>query len=197
MKRKFLFLLILAVIGVGVSSFIIGNSFAKWECPVCQLSGNEISITPMINRQYSETAIDAVNSAESSIDIAVYQMKFYDSNNSVRKLLDAISKAASRGVKVRVILEQGEWQGKVTDLTKENKKTASNLEEMGMEVKFDSIETTTHDKIMIIDSRIVILGSHNWAYSAFEKNNEASVMIKNSEIAAYYENYFENLWAQF
>ena len=35
MKRKFLFLLILAVIAVGVSSFIIGTSFAKWECPVC------------------------------------------------------------------------------------------------------------------------------------------------------------------
>ena len=197
MKRKFLFLLILAVIAVGVSSFIIGTSFAKWECPVCQLSGKEISIIPMINRQYSETAISAVNSAESSIDIAMYQMKFYDSNNSVRQLLDAISNAASRGVKVRVILEQGEWQGKVTDLTNENKKTASRLEDMGMEVKFDSMKTTTHDKLMIIDSKIVIIGSHNWAYSAFESNNEASVMIKNSEIASYYANYFENLWGQF
>ncbi|MEK7290856.1 MAG: phospholipase D-like domain-containing protein, partial [Planctomycetota bacterium] len=41
----------------------------------------------------------------------------------------------------------------------------------------------THNKILVIDNYITIVGSTNWTYSALKKNHEASVLIKSRSVA--------------
>jgi len=65
---------------------------------------------------------------------------------------------------------------------------------IGIEIKHDSEEVTTHSKLVIIDGKTVILGSTNWSYYGLEKNHEANVLIRSKEIADYFEKYFDELW---
>ena len=49
---------------------------------------------------------------------------------------------------------------------------------------------------MVVDDKEVFVGSSNWGFSAFERNNEANVLIKNKEAVEYYQNYFDYVWAK-
>jgi phosphatidylserine/phosphatidylglycerophosphate/cardiolipin synthase-like enzyme len=52
-----------------------------------------------------------------------------------------------------------------------------------VKVYFDSPEKTTHTKLIVIDQRLVLLGSHNLTQSALKYNNEISVLINRPELA--------------
>ena len=185
------FILFVALVLV---AFLIGYlvSSHNWECTPCAYNSGDI--VPLVNENYYPVLMHEIENAESSIDIVLYEFKWYDNNNSVVQLRDLLAKRAEDGIKIRMILDQSKWYGKITDLSKENNKTGNYLAERGISVKMDSEKITTHDKLIIIDDKTVILGSHNWGSSALTKNNEASVLIRGKDIAEYYGNYFEYLW---
>ncbi len=193
-RYVFLFLCVLFVFSLGFvgASYILDTG---WTGPICSFNDGEI--TPLINEQYPKVVMNEINSARSNIDILMYEMKFYETNNSVRQLEDALISAKERGVKVRVLLDQSEWNKKITGLTKENWKTKDYLGENGIEVKLDSLKETTHTKLVIIDGQRIVIGSTNWGFSAFERNNEASVMISEKGTVEYFKNYFNFLWDKF
>jgi phosphatidylserine/phosphatidylglycerophosphate/cardiolipin synthase-like enzyme len=188
-KKRYLILAALLVLAA-IIGYCLGT--ISWECPAC--ASSEGKITPLVNGEYYPALISEIDNAQSSIDIVMYEFKWYDNNNSVVQLRNLLVKRAEEGVKIRIILDQSKWYGQITDLSKENKKTGEYLAEKGISVKFDSEKTTTHDKLVIIDDSVVLVGSHNWGSSALTANNEASVLIKDKEIAEYYKNYFEFLW---
>jgi len=68
------------------------------------------------------------------------------------------------------------------------------LKDRGINIIYDSRSVTTHSKLVIIDGRIVILGSTNFSYYGLEKNNEANVLIESEKISEQYEAYFNDLW---
>ncbi|MBA3065847.1 hypothetical protein FP828_05105 [bacterium] len=63
----------------------------------------------------------------------------------------------------------------------------------GIKVHFDAGGTVTHVKLIIIDGHIAVVGSHNWTYTAFALNNEASVVIESSEVASEFYRYFRTI----
>lgn len=177
-----------------ILSFLLGMMVSEnmWKCPACIYdSGN---IVPLVNENYFNFTLNEIENAKSKIDIVLYEFKFYETENAATMLRDALIKKYKEGVSVRIILDQSEWYGKETELSKSNKQTAKILAESGIDVKMDSLKRTTHNKLLIIDDESVIVGSHNWGSSALTKNNEASVYIKDLKTAEYYRNYFEFLW---
>jgi len=184
-----LFAVLLFLIGFFVQSFFEENV----EMPICSFSASD-SIIPLVNDNYFNITYNAISAAQKSIDIILYEFKWYDSNNSVVQMRNALISAVQRNVTVRLLLDNANYRDQETELSKENKKTGNYLKSKGVEVNYDEPKTTTHDKLVIIDNETVIIGSHNWGYSAFENNNEASVMIKDNKIADYYKTYFETLW---
>lgn len=192
-SRRYIFLA-LAISFAFVLGILSASYFVKpeWKCSVCSFSGGEI--IPLVNGQYPSVVLAEINSANSNINILMYEMRLYTTNNSVMQVQNALIAAHERGVDVRIILDQSVYQGRVTDLTKDNKKTLTSLVAKGLSIKLDSEKITTHSKIMIVDDREVFVGSTNWGFSAFERNNEANVLIRNKEAVAYYQNYFDYLW---
>ncbi len=53
-----------------------------------------------------------------------------------------------------------------------------------------------HNKVMILDERIVITGSYNFSENA-ESNDENQLIIESKDVAAAYLQYFEALYAQY
>jgi hypothetical protein len=51
-----------------------------------------------------------------------------------------------------------------------------------------------HTKGIVIDSKTVLLGSHNWTNQGVEANRDASLLIEHPGIAGYYERVFLHDW---
>jgi phosphatidylserine/phosphatidylglycerophosphate/cardiolipin synthase-like enzyme len=56
------------------------------------------------------------------------------------------------------------------------------------------LQPNCHNKGMIVDSEVVLLGSHNWSSPGTTQNRDASLIIHNAEIARYYERIFDHDW---
>ena len=63
-------------------------------------------------------------------------------------------------------------------------------------IKLDNPNTTTHTKLIIVDGKIVLVGSTNWSHTAINKNHEANVLIYSEEVAQEFERYFSKIWSE-
>jgi phosphatidylserine/phosphatidylglycerophosphate/cardiolipin synthase-like enzyme len=70
------------------------------------------------------------------------------------------------------------------------------MESRSIGVRLDpSSRTTTHAKVVVVDDRVVFVGSRNWTEGALTLNNEVCVVMYPEEIARRFVEYSENLWA--
>jgi phosphatidylserine/phosphatidylglycerophosphate/cardiolipin synthase-like enzyme len=139
---------------------------------------------PIIGKEYPNVVIPLINSAEATIEIIVYDWRWYSEDVScVTQLFNhSIVQAVRRGVKVRAICNSQ----KVCKILKEN----------GLDVKSLLTEHLVHAKMIIIDDKVVVLGSHNYTQAAFTLNYEISVLAYDPECALSLKQYFNNLFQQ-
>lgn len=167
-----------------------------WLCAVaCPAhgGGNYAARTTLLrNQEYAEALLQGIRNARTSIVCSFYLFKITDARgNRPRLIAEELVRAGRRGVTVTVILEKG---GNARDgLNSENRRTAALLSRGGVRVFFDSPRITTHNKVVVIDSRYLYLGSHNLTQSALEHNNELSVLVDSPELAAEARAYLERL----
>jgi phosphatidylserine/phosphatidylglycerophosphate/cardiolipin synthase-like enzyme len=96
-------------------------------------------------------------------------------------ILDCLSRAAKRGVTVKVVLDID--NDSTSTISGNNKETAERLKKGGIDVCYDSLGTTTHTKVAVFDGRYTVLGSHNLTSSALKYNHEISIFVDSPEIA--------------
>ena len=149
-------------------------------------------VEPIPNRLYYPAVHKLLSEAKESIHIVMFEMFYYRKypesleNRLIQDLIDAYN----RGVNVEVVLEQGTF-GKIT---RRNKREGGfMLSQAGIKVYFDSLTTTTHNKLIIVDERYTVIGSTNWGYHALEKNNEASVLIDSVPLAKFFLEEFNRI----
>lgn len=153
-------------------------------------------ITPALGSDYPKVVTPLVHAATTSIDILMYQWRWYghESAGGVQKLNLAVCAAAHRGVKVRVLMNVESMGHAITRI---NTRTAGFLERAGCVVKFGQVGVATHAKMLIIDNRVLVLGSHNFSKGAFSRNQEASIVVEGRKDIVAYREYFKSLWDQF
>jgi phosphatidylserine/phosphatidylglycerophosphate/cardiolipin synthase-like enzyme len=136
----------------------------------------------LANQDYFPVLLDAIDKAQNEIFISMFSFKTGEHKSSYPdRILSHLANAAKRGVKIFVILERAEK--KSGDLNVQNSQTGKLLMEKGIHVFFDSPRKTTHTKLVVIDQRLVILGSHNFTQSALKYNNEISVLLESPDMA--------------
>lgn len=94
--------------------------------------------------------------------------------------------AQKRGVDVRVIID-------ANSVTTRNSKHTE-LRKNGIALKTENYAGKLHSKMIIVDDEYLITGSMNFSNSGENKNDENSVIIKNSKIAKAHKNFFLYLW---
>jgi phosphatidylserine/phosphatidylglycerophosphate/cardiolipin synthase-like enzyme len=70
------------------------------------------------------------------------------------------------------------------------------LRDNGIKVFFDSPNTTTHTKLVVIDSRYSFVGSHNFTHAALKHNNELSLLIDDQALAHRLTDYMNGIISQ-
>ncbi len=145
------------------------------------------------DKNYFGVVRDCIQKARSSILVMMFEASYYQKHarGPSTVLIKELIAAKKRGVEVKVILERGEGQERAS---LRNIKTAALLSQGGVAVAYDPEDITTHSKMLIIDGEVSIVGSTNWTYSALEKNHEASLVVRSSEVAKELQDYFHSVW---
>ena len=120
-----------------------------------------------------------INHAQTSIDVAMFSF-------TSRPLAWALVRAAQRGVRVRVVLDDGQARSRWSKYRFLKKK--------GIPVKLDNRSAYMHHKFAVIDGKLVITGSYNWTASAEKRNDENLVVLRMPEFIRAFEGEFERLW---
>ena len=120
-----------------------------------------------------ETAItDEIDSARESVRVQAYSF-----TNPL--IVQALADARLRGVDVIVILDKS---------NRYQKSSAADVAGgLGVPVLIDDRHAIAHNKVMIIDGRIVITGSYNFSRAAEKSNAENIVIIESVPIAEKYQ----------
>lgn len=149
----------------------------------------------LIGREYLKEIIPLVQSAESNIDILMYHWGYYSSNSKceIQKLTLAIRVAATRGVKVRILIHSGSPND---NLRRKNSETVAHLGAGGAHVKYYKSSGTLHSKLILIDKTYAALGSHNFSKKSMGGNIETSILVEGSADIRRLCDYFINLWGQ-
>jgi phosphatidylserine/phosphatidylglycerophosphate/cardiolipin synthase-like enzyme len=121
-----------------------------------------------------------IGNAKSSIHLQAYSF-------TSKWIAKALADAEKRGVKVVAILD-------ASNRTR-NYSAADFLAHEGIETYIDSQHSIAHNKIIVIDNATVITGSFNFTKAADEKNAENLLVIPDAEIAAKYEQNWEQHFA--
>jgi len=141
----------------------------------------EPRVTLLVNEAYFDALISHLTQAKHEIVVSMFLFVPGDhENNRANQVKEVLIDAAKRSVQVRIFLEVSDGEDFSTEA---NRGVAKELSRQGITVQFDSPARTTHTKLVIIDQRYVLLGSHNFTHSALRHNNEASVLIESPKLA--------------
>ena len=149
-------------------------------------------VKPIYNREYMPALHQVLQNAKKSINIAMFTFRYYPNypNDANSVIINDLIDAKRRGVDVKVILDCSDWN---RSNTLQNKMVGDSLKKVGIDVYYDPVDVTTHDKLIIVDDSITIIGSHNWSYYALERNNEASVLIVSPELTKQFKEHFMDI----
>ena len=99
-------------------------------------------------------------------------------------LLEALVLKKSAGLDVRIILR---------DLPN-SRKMLEDMQNYGFDMSCVKLQPNSHTKGIVVDSEILVLGSHNWSNDGTLYNRDASLMFFDSDMARYYEGVFLYDW---
>jgi phosphatidylserine/phosphatidylglycerophosphate/cardiolipin synthase-like enzyme len=119
----------------------------------------------------TEAIVEEIDAAKSSILVQAYSF-------TSAPIAKALVNAHKRGVAVKVILDDGQKTEKYS--------SADFLQHAGITVLIDSRHANAHNKIMLLDGRVVITGSFNFTKNAEEKNAENLLIIRDEPMAEIY-----------
>lgn len=145
------------------------------------------------NREYFHALSERIRDARTQIVMAFFLFKTSGHPDSYPEIiLRELGKAAQRGVRVVLVLEQ---DGKPdSTVNRDNRDSSERLKQAGVEIHFDSPKRTTHTKLAVIDGRFTFIGSHNLTQSALKYNNELSVLIDSPAVSEKTLNYIKSLY---
>ena len=163
-----------------------GPDFSKLKGPY------EGIVYPIPNRYYLPGIKALFRKAKKEIRVFIFTARYYREykGDVGKKLLSYLKDALKRGVKVELILDASDWN-KRNSL--HNKLFAEELKKYGADVWYDPPDITSHDKLIVVDSEYVVVGSTNWSFYALMANNEASAIIRSPGLARYYLHYLDEV----
>lgn len=145
-------------------------------CSNCAAIPADVSVCFTPGQRCDKLIINEIDNAKRMLLIQAYQFTSVDISRAV---LDA----KVRGVEVVVILDK-------TQASLKKYSPAKFLSNNKVMVWIDSKPAIAHNKVMIIDEKLVITGSYNFSKNAQKRNAENLVIINSTDIAKLYTGNF-------
>ena len=153
---------------------------AAQEKTKISLSGKDIEIyfSPQ-DKSIANAVIPLIRRAKKYVYIPTFVL-------TEKRVTEELISAKNRGVDVKIIIDA---------LNASIRHSKHNeLRQGGIQVKTENYAGKMHSKSMIVDDEYTIIGSMNFSNSGENKNDENLVVIKDSEIAKFYKDFFLYQW---
>lgn len=139
----------------------------------------------LLDQQFIGRVAGAIKGAQKRIWICAYTWRWYANapEKDIQQFNYQVIKAVKRGVQVRVIMH--------------NRAQADILNRLGIESHRLRTKKTMHTKAILVDDRILIMGSHNLTEKGTAENFESSLLTFELEPILQFENYFLRMWENF
>lgn len=136
----------------------------------------------IIGADFPDAVRELVERATKNIDIVTYDWRWYANQpaHKVQRLNIALVNAAKRGVVVRAVLNK--------------KDLLPILKGAGIQARTMRDKRTLHAKMILVDGRVLVIGSHNLTRNAFSHNVEASLAVELPESERRFSDFFNNLY---
>jgi len=176
MKHKKIFLIVLALTLLAV------------VCPLRAASAKtgpySAQVWGISDRAYEKAVIDLLDSAKDSIIISMYVLKPGEHDkHPINRLMKDLEEALERGVTVQIYLNTKGWEKSPLSGESGKNKALDRLRAKGAQIYPITSRYMLHDKMIIVDSRFVVIGSANWSVSALRDNLESTVLIDSPALA--------------
>jgi hypothetical protein len=194
-------ILVIFIVGVAVGYIISSKNIGREEVvektvyqTLTSIIGPSISssknLSILLDKDYYGNLSVILSRANKSVYVIMYVIKYdpKDPRDPVNTLLNILINLSKRNVDVKIIVDDETYNS--------YPETINYLLSHNISVKLDeSSGRTTHTKLVIIDGKIVFLGSHNWTQSALQRNHEVSVVIYDEDVAKILLRYFFDIWS--
>jgi phosphatidylserine/phosphatidylglycerophosphate/cardiolipin synthase-like enzyme len=132
----------------------------------------------LANFDLEDLLLRELSRAKETVDVAMFAL----THPKVWAMLKVLS---SRKVRIRLLVDR--WFL--------NHSALRNLPDSGIELRvFEPF--TLHSKLFIIDGRVVVSGSANATKSAYERNAELMMVIREKSLVQRYREFFEKIWQE-
>jgi phosphatidylserine/phosphatidylglycerophosphate/cardiolipin synthase-like enzyme len=197
MTKRYVFLFMLVVLLLGSYACQVGSGATaipspippaiETGSPILQPADNASPVRlfftdPSISGQNTpgkviiKALIADIDAATKSIDVAMY-------NFTLKEVSEALIKASQRGVAVRIVVDSDALQ----------KLDLPRLKQAGIYAMGDRRESLMHNKYVIIDGRILWMGSLNLTSSGSENDENVMARIESTDLAGNYAQKFNEM----
>ena len=137
--------------------------------------------------------VKEVNQASSSIHLSIYMISDHWRSPEVGNLdlVETLANAGYRGLNCRCIIDQPHV---VNRRIKFNTKAARKLQESGWKVRVMPSNKTLHEKVLLLDKHLSVIGSHNISKASAVSNFDTSLAIESEALAQRIYRQFWERW---
>jgi len=131
----------------------------------------------------TEPLVDELDQARCGIDVSVYIL-------SSKEIIDGLIRAAARGGRVRVMLEQFPYGGGATQ-----QETINALDAAGIETRWSGSNIQfSHAKFLVVDRQVALILNLNLTGAAFTRNREFGAITTDKTSVDQAQAVFEQDW---
>ena len=153
-------------------------------------------VIPLRNNDYYDYLTYHIEQAQNRIWANIFivnALQGDDPELAVRNLCKLLGAATYRGVDVRILVGDS---NRTIPIKGSNFVSASLMKLYKVRVqKVKSTErSSTHDKFVLIDNDLVLVGSHNWTHRAFNLSEEDSIGVYSEDLSKRMRDQFLQEW---
>lgn len=142
----------------------------------------QVDVQPLLTPDnYIGEIINLIKSAEEKLYLQFSYIYSPSANNGFKQLIKAICDKIEDELDVRIIVSSNQKREHTDELIA-----------MGMDSVLRKQKSKLHNKGIMVDSKTVVVGSHNWSPAGTLQNRDASLIIYDAGVTRYYESIF--LW---
>jgi len=143
---------------------------------IAAASAAEIELYFSPNGGAAAAVVKEIDAAKTSVHVLAYSI-------SEDRITRALVRAKTRGLDVVLIVDPGQQRATYS--------TAPKIKHSGVTTLVDRAHALMHNKTLIIDAAVVVTGSMNLTTSGDRQNAENTIVLRNTDAAAIYEDDFQ------
>jgi phosphatidylserine/phosphatidylglycerophosphate/cardiolipin synthase-like enzyme len=154
------------------------RSASTWD-PALEVDGVQMEVYFSPEDHPEKRLVELVRGARKSVRVLAYSF-------TSDALAAALRKQADAGLTIQCVFDESQVDGQGTEYAP--------LRQGGLDVRLDGNAGLMHNKVLIIDDEIVVLGSYNFTRAANQSNDENLIVVYDAALAGQYQKVFERIY---